>query len=54
MNESARLIEIVEGLKGAMEHGIWRDEKGMRLKDTKEWVEFYNLISSKTRTDMSK
>jgi len=41
MTEAARLIEIVEGLKGAIEHGTWRDEKGMRLKDTKEWMEFY-------------
>lgn len=35
------LNQIVEGFQGAMEHGTWRDEKGRRLKDTKEWAEFY-------------
>lgn len=40
--EREQLIEIVEGLKGSMEHGAWRDEHGKRLKDTPEWVKFYN------------
>jgi len=35
------LLRIVEGITGAMEHGTWRDEHGMRLKDTPEWVAFY-------------
>lgn len=41
MTEAENLIQIIEGLKGSMEHGTWRDDKGMRLKDTKEWIEFY-------------
>lgn len=41
MTSAAGLIEIVEGIKGTMAHGVWRDEKGMRLKDTSEWVRFY-------------
>ena len=32
------LIGIVERIEGAMNHGTWCDEKGMRLKDTPEWV----------------
>lgn len=40
--EAMALIEIVEGIAGAMKHGTWRDENGMRLKDTPEWVAFYN------------
>ena len=36
------LNEIVEGIDGTIKHGTWRDEKGMRLKDTPEWVAFYN------------
>ena len=44
----AALIEIVEGIKGAMDHGTWRDEKGMRLKDTPEWVAFYNTVRADT------
>ncbi|PWE26685.1 hypothetical protein C4N9_20710 [Pararhodobacter marinus] len=36
------LIAIVEGVKGAIEHGTWRAENtGGRLKDTPEWVAFY-------------
>jgi hypothetical protein len=35
------LSQIVEGVKGAMEHGTWRDDRGVRLKDTNEWVSFY-------------
>lgn len=38
----AALIEIVEGINGAMNHGTWRDDHGNRLKDTPEWVAFYN------------
>ena len=47
--KTAKLVEagdglhsIVEGIQGAMQHGTWRDEKGQRLKDTPEWVAFYN------------
>jgi hypothetical protein len=36
------LVQIVEGVKGTMEHGTWHDGKGLRLKDTEEWVKFYN------------
>lgn len=36
------MINIVEGVDGAMNHGTWRDERGMRLKDTPEWVALYN------------
>ena len=36
------LLRIVEEIEGAMKHGTWRDEKGGRLKDTPEWVSFYN------------
>ena len=35
-----RLISIVDGI-GGLSHGTWRDEKGMRIKDTPEWVSFY-------------
>lgn len=35
------LIQIVEGVKGSIEHGTWVDRNGMRLKDTPEWVSFY-------------
>ena len=39
------LKAIVEEIRGAMEHGTWRDEKGQRLKDTPEWVTFYNALA---------
>jgi hypothetical protein len=32
---------IVEEIDGSMNHGTWRDDRGNRLKDTPEWVEFY-------------
>ena len=35
------LINIVEGI-GVMSHGTWRNDHGKRLKDTREWVRFYN------------
>ena len=35
---------IVEEIDGAMNHGTWRDEHGVRLKDTPEWVALYNAI----------
>lgn len=38
---AAALVKIVEGIDGAMNHGTWRDELGMRLKDTPEWVALY-------------
>jgi hypothetical protein len=38
------VIEIVEGVRGAMEHGTWRAERSnLRMKDTDEWVRLYNL-----------
>lgn len=40
------LRRIVEEIDGAMNHGTWRDEHGMRLKDTPEWVEFYNTLTA--------
>ena len=39
------LKAIVEEIRGAMEHGTWRDEKGQRLKDTPEWVTIHNAIA---------
>lgn len=42
------LHSIVEGIQGAMQHGTWRDEKGQRLKDTPEWVAFYNARAAIT------
>lgn len=36
---------IIEEIDGVMNHGTWRDERGLRLKDTKEWVALYNAIS---------
>lgn len=36
------MVSIVEGIDGAMNHGAWRDERGMRIKDTPEWVSLYN------------
>ena len=40
------LRSIVEGIDGAMKHGTWRDENGTRLKDTPEWVRFYNATTA--------
>jgi hypothetical protein len=40
------LRRIVEEIDGAMTHGIWRDERGVRLKDTPEWVAAYNALSA--------
>ena len=37
------LIDIVEGI-GGIQHGTWRDEKGMRLKDTPAWAAFYVAV----------
>jgi hypothetical protein len=39
------LKRIVEEIDGAMDHGTWRDERGLRLKDTPEWVKFYNSLT---------
>lgn len=36
------MISIVEGINNVMNHGVWRDERGIRLKDTPEWVSLYN------------
>jgi len=40
----SEIMAIVEGIRGAMNHGTWRDEKGNRLKDTNEWVLFYTTF----------
>ena len=40
------LRRIVEEIDGAMTHGTWRDVDGLRLKDTPEWVAFYNALAS--------
>jgi len=42
---SLALKEIVEDISGAMDHGTFRAEKGMRLKDTPEWVAFYVALA---------
>lgn len=42
---SQNLVKIVEGIK-VMDHGGWVDKHGDRLKDTQEWVEFYNEATS--------
>ena len=39
----ADLVQLVEGFAGAMDHGTWVDCHGFRLKDTKEWANFYCL-----------
>jgi len=36
---------IVEGIQGAMDHGTWRDDRGQRLKDTAQWVDFYTALA---------
>lgn len=47
MTEVGRgLLRIVEEIDGAVNHGTWRDKSGMRLKDTPEWVAFYNAIKA--------
>ena len=40
------LVTIVEGIDGAMNHGTWRDDKGMRLKDTPQWVALYVALAT--------
>lgn len=41
------LKSIVEGIQGAMEHGTWRSERSnLRMKDTEEWVTFYNVLAA--------
>lgn len=49
IDASRRLLVIVEGINGAMNHGTWRDERGVRLKDTPEWVAFYNAVKKASR-----
>jgi hypothetical protein len=39
------LKRIVEEIDGTMNHGTWRDEHGVRLKDTPEWVAFYVALA---------
>lgn len=41
-----RLKSIVEEVEGAFKHGGWWDENGVRLKDTPEWVAFYNALTA--------
>ena len=42
------LIGIVEGIDGAMNYGTWRSERtNLRMKDTEEWVIFYNAIRAR-------
>ncbi|MBJ2150651.1 hypothetical protein [Paracoccus sp. IB05] len=43
---AAGLKRIVEEIDGAMNHGTWRDDHGVRLKDTPEWVALYNAMKS--------
>jgi len=45
--EGLGLKRIVEEVDGAMRHGTWRDAHGMRLKDTPEWVAFYNSLPAR-------
>lgn len=40
------LTGIVEGIDGAMNHGTWRDDNGMRLKDTPQWVAAYIALAT--------
>ena len=51
--EIAALVEAAQGLKriveeidGAMSHGTWRDERGVRMKDTPEWVSAYVALAA--------
>lgn len=43
------LIEAVEGIHGSMEYGEFRSDRGIRLKDTLEWVNFYTTVNSNGR-----
>ncbi|MGX5719877.1 hypothetical protein [Shinella zoogloeoides] len=45
LNAASGMKRIVEELDGAIKHGTWRDEHGLRLKDTPEWIVFYNALS---------
>jgi len=45
------LKRIVEEIDGTMNHGTWRDDKGVRLKDTPEWVALYLAISEAGHAD---
>lgn len=47
------LVQIVEGVQGSMEHGTWRDEKGMRLKDTNAWALFYTTFKASAQAAKS-
>ena len=38
---SEALIDAVEGIKGASEYGTFWSDRGIRFKDTEEWVDFY-------------
>ena len=37
---------IVEGIDGAMNHGTWRDENSLRLKDTSAWIAAYLALAT--------
>lgn len=43
------LVNIVEGI-GVLDHGVWRDRDGSRLKDTKAWVSLYVLHADMRRS----
>lgn len=44
---SEALINIVEGINGAMNHGTFRAERSnLRMKDTAEWTRFYVAVRS--------
>lgn len=51
INAANWLNEMVEGISGAIEHGTWRDEKGRRLKDTPQWVQFYVSLKRVGRSE---
>lgn len=40
------LRSIVEGIDGAMNHGTWRDENSLRLKDTSAWIAAYLALAA--------
>lgn len=48
------LSVIVEGITGTMKHGTWRDDRGVRLKDTPEWVALYNALNAANRAAIAR
>ena len=49
LSAAKNVKRIVEELDGSMTHGTWRDDHATRLKDTPEWIAFYNAISDAER-----